>query len=531
MTIASVKYKMIIGLLSAFSFVSCFKGVESPGKTAKDFGLNLSVSDLSEKYAVIVNDTLKIAPIVKDKDGAPIDTSMYDAIWILRSSNSFYNSSGRPIDTLRGFNLHYPATLQYSGDYLWEYKITNKSNGLFYSKAFSVNTFMPTLDCFYFLSQTAVGESRLSGVYYDRSISDYDTITDMIGYMQNTVLKSPTLYRLKGNPLFLSNGFTSALGEISMGYFLSVATDESATLLNANFLAPRRKLEDITDSAFFDFKFLMSEEDPDSYASTKILAFEENSQEPLLLNYDHKLYISDYSDVFEKASIYIPGTDDTELKLSKWLFYSNDPYESHRVVFDENTQRFFMLSVESSHVDVNTFTIPYSDKKKLLFGTYSEYSGGRGYAVMQNNDNDSTFLLVFDLNAKLYAYKPLRENGITENTQFAVSNTYGHLFYNVGSKVYEYDVNKGTSIEMLDFGNREISYMSAIKSPVFATEEVNSRFKALSETIVVSSYDKGNLKNSGTVDFYKVPAANQKIYSIASFSGFGRVVSMVYMNI
>ena len=522
-------------MLGAFSsLASCFKGVEAPSKLIDLTQATYQVAGLDSIYYPIVNDTLRIQPRVMNSAGEVVDTNEYETIWIQRTSMSAINSAGRPIDTLYGESLAYKASLSYSGAYIWECKITNKKTGFYYSKSFVVNTVAPSSDCFYFLCQVGVDQSRLDALFYNNGAGDYELKPDILGYMYKEVLAGPRLYHLKGAPNFVCDGFASALGA-AMGYYIAVSSTGGAVMLNAVTLAPKSSFGG-GDSTVFDFSSLLLNVVGKQYDPRKVLFMQGAGADPILINYDHQLFVSKYDLRFRDEGYIIPGTDDTKLKASQWLLYPNTTFNTEAVAFDEDRQSFYYLSTTgASYQDVYTispFTLPYREKKKLIYAKYVDYQGGRCFAVLQNNHNDSCYVLSFDLKGNQYAYKAIDAAGLDAAvTKFTVSKEHGYLFYTVGSKVYAFDLNTGSSILMADYGNKEISMLETVKPFALSNTAASAMFNQMTRCVVIASYDKGSLESSGVVDFYTVAASGQQISLLRSFTGLGKVVSMTYFRL
>lgn len=113
--------------------------------------------------------------------------------------------------------------------------------------------------------------------------------------------------------------------------------------------------------------------------------------------------------------------------------------------------------------------------------------------------------------------------------QFEVNNDFGYVFYNVGSKLYEYDFNLKLNKEMADYGSRKISLLKFQYVKV-GDPKSNSykRYVDITKRLVVCSYDDGNLNNSGAMDVYSIPPVNGQLIKEESFAGMGKIVSITY---
>jgi hypothetical protein len=105
--------------------------------------------------------------------------------------------------------------------------------------------------------------------------------------------------------------------------------------------------------------------------------------------------------------------------------------------------------------------------------------------------------------------------------QFAINPDFGYIFYNVGSKVYEYDMFQKRSKLMVDKGVDKISLMKFQQVFMRSTKDVSNK-------LVVCSYNPGSPAESGKMELYNVPNLNADLSLTASYTGFGKIVSVSY---
>jgi hypothetical protein len=109
---------------------------------------------------------------------------------------------------------------------------------------------------------------------------------------------------------------------------------------------------------------------------------------------------------------------------------------------------------------------------------------------------------------------------------FAVSPEYGYIFYNVGTKIYQYDISLKQTKLMMDTYPQQISMM---RFRTFFT--VKPAYTQLATKLVVATYDPtGPEGSNGVFSLYTVPPVNQDLVLFERYTGLGKIVDMEYLE-
>lgn len=196
------------------------------------------------------------------------------------------------------------------------------------------------------------------------------------------------------------------------------------------------------------------------------------------------------------------------------------------ILYDETGKRFVRhLNNESTSTLMPEGTLfNYNTNKDLVYMTYSPFSNGNVFAVLDSAATQKRYLARFTIGTSLSQvyYDEIYGTDIAKAEQFAVSPDLGYLFYNVGGKLYEYDMSSRTSKLMLDKGNQKITMLKFHKF-------LAGKYSAEASKLIVASYDPAlPAASSGKMEFYTVPAVNGDLVFDKEFTGFGKIVSVAY---
>ncbi|UNY98514.1 PKD-like family lipoprotein [Zhouia spongiae] len=163
----------------------------------------------------------------------------------------------------------------------------------------------------------------------------------------------------------------------------------------------------------------------------------------------------------------------------------------------------------------------YNTGKDLLYMDRTGYNGGEVFAILKDPADGKVFLARMSndygtVNQLYYEEVPAEiAADMAQAEHFAVNPDFGYVFYNVGSKVYEYDFGIKQSKLMIDKGAEEITLLKFEELSYFANR------------LVVTSYDSGSA--NGTMELYEVPPVNGDLGDpLQSYTGFGKIVSISY---
>ncbi|MBJ6368384.1 PKD-like family lipoprotein [Snuella sedimenti] len=198
--------------------------------------------------------------------------------------------------------------------------------------------------------------------------------------------------------------------------------------------------------------------------------------------------------------------------------------------FDETNKKFVYHDGYFS----NCWDVPSSDEmftpgKDLLFMVSNEYNGNwdSTFAVLKDPNDGKNYIGFFILGSfSQQHYSEITAIDFDQAEHIAIDPNYAYIMYNVGSKVYEYDIFTGTTVEMLDKGSQEIT---KLEYRDFLRSGPDNIYKKYEKQLIVCTYDASGTEGSnGTMELYNVPPVQGQIELDTSYSGFGKIVSIAY---
>lgn len=261
--------------------------------------------------------------------------------------------------------------------------------------------------------------------------------------------------------------------------------------------------------------------------------------EKLIMN--RGLGASNYIYLYNDGNLYTRSRNFFQYQLQMNVYVENKqafraaPWEASNsytnylvVLYDETNKRFVTQLNGQDGCRTILPSLNFPEGYELLFMTdnnVSESSGNAyGYAVLKDGTSGEIRIIRFGFinNSELTAVnynEVITGTGIAQAEQFAISPNLGYLFYNVGGKVYEYDLFTKTSKLMIDKGAQQITQLSF---------DLNAR-PEWRNWLVVSAYDPGGeAGKNGSLALYSVAPVNGNLVEQFKWNDLGKVVSSSY---
>ncbi|RXP46572.1 hypothetical protein EC396_13690 [Lutibacter sp. HS1-25] len=206
---------------------------------------------------------------------------------------------------------------------------------------------------------------------------------------------------------------------------------------------------------------------------------------------------------------------------------TSESFGVFKMVFYDNTNKKFVYhnNYTSNCFDVTSTAPVFTPGKDLKYMVWNSYGGmfGTTFAILKDPSDGKNYIGMFESNSFTQShYSEIKATNFDQAEHIAIDPTYAYIMYNIGSKVYEYDVFTGTTVEMLDKGGLEITKLEYRKFFKSANAE-------LAKQLIVCTYDASGTKGSnGIMELYNVPAIQGQLELNTSFSGFGKIVSVAY---
>jgi hypothetical protein len=206
---------------------------------------------------------------------------------------------------------------------------------------------------------------------------------------------------------------------------------------------------------------------------------------------------------------------------------TSESFGIFKMVFYDNTNKKFVYhnNFSSNCFDVTSTDPVFTPGKDLTYMTFNTYGGmfGTTFAILKDPTDGKSYVGMFESNSFTQShYSEIKATNFDQAEHIAIDPTYAYIMYNIGSKVYEYDVFTGTTVEMLDKGDLEITKLEYRKF-------LKSSYDELAKQLIVCTYDANATSGTnGVMELYNVPAIQGQIELDRSFTGLGKIVSVAY---
>jgi len=494
-------------LLTGLVLVACKKDLGNYSYKAIN-DISFSNIDTVNMYEIFLGDTLHIAPVVSGS----IDKGLsgeYSYTWKILDAGGRL----RPDSIIAtGPTLNLLINLL-PNIYSFSFGVTDKVTGVTWLKRVSVTVITPYYEGWLVLSRVK-GASRLDFMsYLDNTFTfKKDVLTKLNSGVPRSAEPTQVLY----------NNLRSA--DPLKGIFFSTALGTS--LLDGENYSYSPELT-IPGPKF------MNGNVPADFRVEKLLYARADN------NYNDNILLYSGGDFYKQSygffSYGLPLNTDVatglRFKAAPYFAGSGD-FGAKFVVYDVDDRKFMsfykqdvVFYSQSSDMDSS---LHFPTGKDLLYMTDNDVPSTQAtnfaYAVLKDPGVNTFYMVRWSFaNNKI---QPVNYNEEITATDFALAEHYaispdlGYLFYNVGGKIYEYDLFLKTSKVVADKGNETISLL------VFDT---NNKNNAWSKFLTVGSYDPGGIAGeNGSLTNYQVPPVNGPLVEQQKWSGFGEIVSVSY---
>ncbi|RGV34593.1 hypothetical protein DWW18_07880 [Butyricimonas virosa] len=249
----------------------------------------------------------------------------------------------------------------------------------------------------------------------------------------------------------------------------------------------------------------------------------------------------------------VPGTF-AEFKVAPFVGFSwARPWrglDACALFYDSDNQRFMVFRGEvgfGAEVEQKLSVIPDPTENKLFsFSTgrdmvYMEgtrRSNGLVYAILKDEAGKCS---VYGINMSGSEFKQelyienVEAPGFEQAEHFAFHSKFPLMFYATGNKVYLYNLGTKTAKELtnIELGSAEI--VTQLKFNLYkntdyaALTNQSEEFMEQQYHLIVASYDEAAPGvDNGKVTFYKVDGVNDAVAKLKEYSGFAKIVDVVY---
>ncbi|ANI88659.1 hypothetical protein A9P82_04775 [Arachidicoccus ginsenosidimutans] len=495
--------------------------------------------DTINGYSTYFGDTLKITPtLVSSKDDNKEDDYTYE--WSFRIGTG-QSGAGQAPDPLRDSVISTSKNLDVKiglvpGTYSLQYRVTDKATGLVYPIRTNV---LVTTEVYegYLIMNDVNGAARLDMLSYNSTLNKFTQYTDVLQHMGSTVPMSGKPYQI------LCMNYTRS-NIVAQNYGIFLLTSENTNRVNQ---------ETFAWNPTYNIRYLMLGDVPENFTAQSINGqYNNTNSSPTIYMYgnDNNWYsmATNAGYVFKYTPVNVYTTGGTPFKVSPYV-----ATDGNAAIFYDAENRKFVTTTNpavTSVIDVNPL-LHYPTGYDLKWMNMNYYPEGgqvkKVYSILKDPTSSKLYLLRFKMGAALtdtalYYFQPFMPDmynssdkvDIANATNFTVSPDYEYLFYNVGSKVYEYDLGLSKNFLMKDYGNAQISYMSFLHiydRYGLAQMTKNQNYFDWSSELTIATYNPGGAAGSnGTLEQYKIQPVNGALQLAAQWTGFGKIVSVGYRS-
>jgi hypothetical protein len=252
-----------------------------------------------------------------------------------------------------------------------------------------------------------------------------------------------------------------------------------------------------------------------------------------LISMNGDVYFKDPTDgnSFSAPRNRIEGQSNSGFKAAPFVAHGTNTYNVDAVFYDLNNKRFVRLGYKAAACTLipDGTLFSYQTGRDLVFMSNSAFNNGDTFAILKDAQQ-KFYLYRFNVGAKISQnyYDVMSAEGIANASLFAVHPSLGYVFYAVGSKVYEYDMNSRTAKLMLDFGGKEVTLLKFNTFTSFG-KYYKPVYKDLERQLLVGTADMALAKNEvGSLMLYEVPSVNQALILKKEYHGLGKIKDVVY---
>ncbi len=492
-------------------FVSCLK--DKGNYTYRNIGDPVVVKGIDSLYVVdVLNESLKIEPVITTPDGKPIDTANYTYEWKINQQMGYDNDypsriplSVSPrleiakedmINTISTADIRNRVFAAFS----LFFRVTDKKTGLFKDTYFNVIFGSISSKGWLLLCEQNNSSSRLgivSSLYNDSLVPDVLTATK-------------STFPTTGRPRFIAVDYQYSFTYPLMGVFPFIGTSTNFALLGPDTLEYKPPIYDLGN-------FIMGLTTKSDFSTAR---FYTDGSTHYLYN-DGSIYglLEGWMTEFTPINYFNNSIFHSSEYMA--LYYSSGLGGYGAIVFNEDTKTF----LRNANVSQNCLELPegtlfdFSTGQHLKYMQYAEnFNGGEVFAILQQGSTCN--LARFSPAGIQSYYKQILAPDIDKASLFAVDDLFGYIFYSVDGKLYEYNMIDRMARLIHDYGDNKIT---VLKNFTNNTDMFNKKFG----NIVVGTYNKAD-PGSGTFELYTNPVLNGDVTLVKKITNTGKIVDVVY---
>lgn len=505
----NIKTYYLFAFVSTVLLSACYKDIGNYSYQT----INTITLKLDSSYIGTYGKRFIIKPIIslsQDNVQNTYDTSKYSYEWSTLNSTALYGDQRAILATTR--DLDTVLTIAPASTYTLYYRLTDKKTGVQWQTSAKLTVSTSIYEGWLALCDVN-GKSRLDMASY--ALGSYTMLPGVLDSVGSTL-------SMAGKPMDVTF--------CSQGAFLS------STLANAIYVTTTEGTNRIDPESFkwnsaMNIQSDMMANVPSNFTVNSIVP--STGQVNYMAGGGNLYYYFRIYSLYWGTTINVVSGETTPFKASPFIAVYPGGYNG-AVFYDMDNKRFVRNVYGATSCSVmpsNTPLFSYTTGMDLVYMEYTAYNGGEVFSVLHDNATGKYYLARFTFSSAINQtyYAEITGTDFNKAEHFAISPEYGYLFYNVGGKLYEYDMGLKQSFLMVD---KESSGISLLKFQHFMSNAYvagTGGKPILSNKLVVASADPSKPAGSnGTLDIYGIGQVNGPLTPFQTLTGFGKVVSLTY---
>lgn len=467
-----------------------------------------TVGGIASDLTAVYGKQFILKPDLKFTQDAGTDESKYNYEWSYIGPNGLGGNKLFSFATTR--NLDVKMTI-IAGSYQFYYSVTDKSTGVKFRYPFTLKVVNEINEGWMLMCDVA-GKARVDMLSLNTS-GEFDLVTDLLATTGSDL-------KLDGKPVMAYTYSTGLLiGPDAISYGVYFGTDKGTQKVDPNTFKWTKTMG-LTYEMFGTI--------PAGFYADVIK--QRGSGASYMIGNRDAYYYERVQNVYYSAPINYITAEQKGFKVAPFIGSNPQSIVNPVAIFYDITNRRFVKHAGQA-ATCTTLPDPADAQKLFSFSTgmdliymqWVAFNGGEVFSVLKDPNSTKRYLARFNSanNAQSY-YGEILATDFANAEQYAVSPDLGYIFYNVGAKVYEYDMSLKTTKLMLDMGVKKISFLQ------FYEFKNATKYKD-SNKLMIASYDSALPEGqNGNLSIYTVPPVNGDLVLYKNYTGFGKIKSLTY---
>jgi len=478
--------KYLFSAILIMGATACYKDLGNYDYTEPN---RVLISGIEEKYTAYQGSYLEIIPQLNFTEGKSGDSARYKYEWISMKSGALVADKRRDLGT--NLSLRTKVALP-TGVYNVYYRVTDTLTGIMWQKSFDLEVVSEIYEGWMVMTDVN-GTARLDMINKDKVTNAYKVIPDVLGVTGSAL-------SLKGKPVKV-NCFR--INPQATGYAIYLSTDKTTDRIDA---------ETFQYTSTLNIKYEMLSNIPETFAPHSFA--DAGGYRNFMMEGTDMYYYNYVFQIRYGLPINILKGETTPFQAAP--FIATSTLAEATCLYDMTNKRF----VRHVGSDANCGPMPtgtlfdFNTGMDLVYMTYTTYDNGSVFAVLHDQSSGKYYLarFVFGNTIQQVYYEEMTATDIALAKNFSVSPNLGYIFYNVGGKLYSYDMSLKASKLMIDKGNQSFTLL---------------QFRG--NTLMAGSVDPAKPEGAnGTLESYTVQPIQGPLEPGNAWSGLGKIVSISY---